>query len=71
MARSKTLVALGVSAILLAGCAGDSTDQDGNRAPLKIQPHLVTLPDGQVVQCIWERSGYAGGLSCNWNGIKR
>lgn len=60
----KSVMAALALAALLSGCA--SQDESGNAAPAKVWPHYVDLPDGRTVLCVWEKSGYGGGPSCDW-----
>ena len=55
-------------ALMLTGCG--STDSRGNERPGNVAPHYVDLPDGRTVLCVWEGSGYGGGLSCDWAGAR-
>ncbi|BBC53860.1 hypotheical protein [Mycobacterium phage PP] len=59
------LIAAAALAAVLTGCGG--TDAEGNSAPGEIKPHYVNLPDNRQVLCVWEKSGYGGGLSCDWS----
>lgn len=60
-----------VVALLLAGCAGGEVDGDGvsTGSPAKM-PSVVSFKvkavDGRTIPCIWAKSGYGGGLSCDW-----
>lgn len=62
------LTVIAALVLLLAGCSG--TDAEGNETPGGVHPHYVEF-DGVRVMCIWEKSGYAGGLSCDWEGAQR
>ncbi|MGW6658869.1 hypothetical protein [Rhodococcus sp. NPDC055024] len=55
-------------ALILTGCAG--TDSEGNETPHSVSSHYVDLVDGRKVLCVWEKSGYAGGPSCDWGSAK-
>lgn len=60
------IIAITLLAMLtLSGC---SSEQQGDRAtPV---PHIVKLADGRAVTCIVFKSGYAGGMSCDWDDTK-
>lgn len=36
-----------------------------------VSTEIVRMPDGKDVVCVWKRHGYAGGLSCDFEGIKK
>lgn len=62
--------------LALTGCAsesgnGGSTDPEIN-AQLTPSDHysfVQELQDGRKVLCVWAKSGYGGGLSCDWESI--
>lgn len=63
-------------ALALTGCAsgagnGGSTDPELNdqRTPSVHYSFVQELPDGRKVLCVWAKSGYGGGLSCDWESI--
>jgi len=62
------ILAAVLAAGMLTGCGG--TDAEGNERPGNVEPHYVDLPDGRTVMCVWEKSGYSGGLSCDWAGAR-
>lgn len=62
------IVIVAALALLLTGCGGE--DSDGNRTPRWIAPHYVEF-DGVRVLCVFEKAGYAGGVSCDWEGAQR
>jgi len=63
------LIGLAVGAILaLTGC-GNGDGADGNGAPYVHYTFQQQLPDGGSVLCVWVKSGYGGGLSCDWVGL--
>ncbi|BCI54974.1 hypothetical protein NIIDNTM18_42520 [Mycolicibacterium litorale] len=62
--KGRVLAVLCAATVLLAGCSGQ--DDEGNERPGSVKPHYVDLPDGRKVLCVWEKSGYGGGLSCDW-----
>lgn len=55
-----TIVVL-ASASILSGCA----DKTGE--PIDVTERVVELNDGREVPCVYFRSGYAGGISCDWD----
>lgn len=58
------LVAL---AFTLTGCG---VDEDGVPAGGSLHELHRTLEDGRAVTCIMYKGGYAGGLSCDWEGAR-
>ncbi|GAA4762483.1 hypothetical protein [Microbacterium gilvum] len=60
--------AVGVLAtVALAGCAtGSASPETNERRPEQVQAFEVKLDDGRSVLCVWAKSGYGGGLSCDW-----
>ena len=68
--------AMGVLSVLAAVTAAGCSYQDGDGQTKtifdrSIKPHYVPLPNGGQVLCIWEKDGYGGGLSCDWQGVQR
>ncbi|WP_104086549.1 hypothetical protein [Arthrobacter sp. GMC3] len=62
----KTIATLAVVGLLaLTGCS--SEQQAAESSPV---PHAVKLADGRTITCIAWKAGYAGGLSCDWDGAK-
>lgn len=62
------LTVLAVAATV-SGCAGN--DHEGNTTPGIVWTHYVDLPHGGHVLCVWEKDGYGGGLSCDWQGARQ
>lgn len=58
--KAKALIVAALLAVSLSGCGLHY-----------IGTETVDTPDGRHVLCIWKKVGYAGGLSCDWNGAKR
>lgn len=71
--KSKAIATLALI-LTLAGCApveGDATQpHSDHNYPEIVWPHTVTLPDGRHVLCVFEKSGYGGGVSCDWVNAK-
>lgn len=68
--------AVAVVGALLAGCSeAEARDQGSSTGRSQVDVHVVTLPSGRHVTCIWEQvqggsSGSpAGGLSCDWTRV--
>jgi hypothetical protein len=49
----------------LVGCSANDAD-DGSAGRIS----WVQLPDGREVLCVAWKSGYAGGLSCDWDNAR-
>lgn len=66
MTRSIARAALAALAVAtLAGCTmtdAESVDATPRARAAWVQP----LPDGGEVVCVFAKSGYAGGLTCDW-----
>ncbi|AIY01197.1 hypothetical protein ART_1598 [Arthrobacter sp. PAMC 25486] len=66
----KTLATLAIIAVLaLTGCDVGKPDETTG-AKTNIEERHVTLNDGREITCLRYKSGYAGGLSCDWAGAK-
>lgn len=62
----RSLAALAAMAIVvLSGCATEYESDPW----VSVVP--VTTHDGRTVQCALYKNGYAGGLSCDWEGMSR
>lgn len=61
-----------LSLMLLTGCGSplQGTDAKGNKAPQHHYAFYQDLPDGRTVLCVWAKSGYGGGVSCDWSTAK-
>lgn len=55
-----TLFAVSAVTAIVSGCGRSS-----------VSTEIVRMPDGKDVVCVWKRHGYAGGLSCDFEGIKK
>ncbi len=64
-AARTALAALAV--ITLAGCAGTSDAESVDAKPQRRAAWVQPLPDGGEVVCIFAKSGYAGGVTCDWD----
>lgn len=63
----KLLAVLGVAGVLvLAGCGIQEGAETSEYYPTTHYTFEQELPDGTSVLCIWAKSGYGGGLSCDW-----
>ncbi len=52
---------IAVVLVVLAGCGAGGPAKRGND---------VVLPDGRTVTCVVYKQGYAGGISCDWEGAR-
>lgn len=68
----KYFVALFVSAGVLLGTVGCATQDPatGEAGRTTLYEQSVELRDGRIVSCVARISGYAGGLSCDWDNAK-
>ena len=55
--------------LVLSGC-GTTRQSDIEKSSANLKEGSITLSDGRVVVCIVYKRGYAGGLSCDWEGSK-
>lgn len=55
--------------LVLSGC-GRTSQSDIEKTSTYLKEGSITLSDGRVVVCIIYKRGYAGGLSCDWEGSK-
>jgi len=75
-----TVLALGLAAVALTGCAAETatdpaepaklgTNQNGNGT--KYQIEYVELEDGSVIKCLWYGKDYSNGasMSCDWENV--
>ena len=72
----KTKIWAGVTVALamtaLVGCAsGEASPTTNGNRPEQVQAFDVNLEDGRTVLCVWAKSGYGGGLSCDWTEVAR
>lgn len=68
------LVIFTLGAVALTGCASGGTpsiDGDAGQRSSKLYERTIDLTDGRTVTCIIRSSGYAGGISCDWDGAER
>lgn len=68
--RTTTIARAALAALTLATLAGcaNTTDAESVDATPRIRAAWVQpLPDGREVTCIFAKSGYAGGLTCDWD----
>ena len=70
-------IIVSIVAVTLAftlGACGSQVNEEGVVQPKQeqsggssINVFEVELPDGRTVQCVSEKRGYSGGLSCDWD----
>ena len=56
---------------VLSGCAsggGGGVEDGGDNVPATHYTFYQDVPNGGQVLCVWAKSGYGGGLSCDWDG---
>lgn len=59
-----------VGVLLLAGCSSNAMTKTGTGNGGSLKTYDVDLPNGNTVLCVVYESGYAGGLSCDWDGTR-
>ncbi|WP_217181610.1 hypothetical protein [Streptomyces sp. AC495_CC817] len=67
--RTKTITALAIFAIAGAALTGCGIQEGAETSRYYPESHYTfeqELPDGGTVLCVWAKSGYGGGLSCDW-----
>lgn len=63
----KKFLVLLATAFLLVGCGTTDGAEDGSgNTPNTHYTFYQELPDGGRVLCVWAKSGYGGGPSCDW-----
>lgn len=66
----KTIAILAIIATLaLTGCASGNPYASTGESTNLYEKH-IKLNDGRTVTCVTYKAGYAGGLSCDWDGAK-
>lgn len=62
----------GAVALGAAGCGLDdgSPSDPGDGTNGYVEVFTVAMPDGARLPCVSWRSGYAGGMSCDWEGAR-
>jgi hypothetical protein len=66
MKKTIALIAAGLSMLALTGCGHSTGEETSEYYP---ETHYVfeqEMPNGEVVNCVWAKSGYGGGLSCDF-----
>ena len=71
MFKKTGTVAVVALALLISGCAAESSSQTNpvavgtNESPYSFD--YVELPDGRTVTCLWYNKGWrSGSMSCDW-----
>jgi hypothetical protein len=65
MKHATLAVIFGAAVVLMVGCGNDPTNPDsGNRGYYNVNDVNV---HGRMVTCVSWRSGYGGGISCDWD----
>ena len=68
MTKRITAVAAGTIALMTALTACSAEDWDSTHEK-NLTPKVITVDDREVT-CVIYKSGYAGGLSCDWEGAR-
>ncbi|MFJ6532468.1 hypothetical protein [Microbacterium sp. NPDC091662] len=63
-------VAAAAVALALVGCGPARGVEDAGESSGRIYQSTERLADGRSVTCLVYKSGYAGGLSCDWAGAR-
>lgn len=71
MTKIRLAFAAVLALLLLTACGGKT---EGAESGVDSEPHShytfwQKTPNGQVL-CVWAKSGYGGGLSCDWEHVK-
>ena len=58
--------------LTLTACmpSGPATEKTNDARPEVVTPFEVNLEDGRIVLCVFAKSSYGGGLSCDWAGAQ-
>ncbi|AXQ63233.1 HNH endonuclease [Mycobacterium phage Collard] len=69
--RAARVIAAGAVAVAaLTGCSSAPAGADGTvDGPGDVRVHWVDTPHGRLL-CVFEKSGYGGGLSCDWTHLR-
>ena len=54
--------------LLLSGCGIQQGEETSDYYPETHYTFDQEMPDGSFVTCVWAKSGYGGGLSCDFAG---
>jgi type IV pilus biogenesis protein CpaD/CtpE len=65
--KKPTTVLLVAAALTLSGCAAEGTTI-GTYNPETHYVFQQEVEPGRFVTCVWAKSGYGGGMSCDWVG---
>ena len=67
------VAATALAVLALAGCGGQAATPapESTVAPesTRLDERTIKLRDGRTLTCVIYHSGYAGGLSCDWEGL--
>lgn len=63
----KKLIAIGLAALVLAGCSAEP-EEFGNPSGYEVE--VVELPDGREVVCVTWADYKKGGITCDWDSAK-
>lgn len=72
MRKTLALAATAIITLALAACGTAMQDSEGtsNNDCVGLddgyESCTVTLPDTRRVQCVYRKTGYSGGLDCDW-----
>lgn len=67
MNTKRIAAVMAMSALLLVGCG--AADVDTGKGT-NLSEKKIALKDGRQVTCVAHVTGYAGGLSCDWDNAK-
>lgn len=70
MKHPAAVAVLAAAAMALTGCSS-SIEDPSTGEDTRITERHVTTQDGREVTCLVYTAGYAGGLSCDWDGAAR
>ena len=59
---------IAVMALGLSACGIQQGEETSEYYPKSHYVFEQEMPDGSFVTCIWAKTGYAGGLSCDFSG---
>lgn len=65
------LALLALGGATLTGCLPTNEGHDPTSSSSVLYEYRQPLGDGRTVTCLALRSGYAGGLSCDWDSATR
>ena len=75
MARRVTGIAaslvVATALLTLTGCSAPVVEGATGEEGYALSENALRLSDGRTVTCVVYKAGYAGGLSCDWDGATR